>query len=130
MQKDCLCAGIEDLLDVILGDNGLAVDQHLITVDRNNLAGIFVDEILHPGLEKTGSELAADTFLKIGLVDLYFLSQTEYFNDVLIALKTDSAQQGCHGQFLLAVDIGIHHIVDVRCKFNPRAAERNDTCRI
>ena len=36
----------------------------------------------------------------------------------------------CNGQFLLTVDVGIHHIVDVSCKLDPRTAERDDTGRV
>ena len=45
-------------------------------------------------------------------------------------VEADGTQQRRHGQLLLTVNVGIHHVVDVRGKLNPRTLERDDTGRI
>ena len=130
VEQDVCNARFENFVDVFFLEHSLAVDNHIVTFNRNNFAGILVDEVLDPGLEHTRGELAADGFLEVGLVDLYLFGKTENFNDVLIAFEADGTQESGHGEFLLAVDIGVHDIVDVSGKFDPRAAERYDTGRI
>ena len=119
MKKDGAYARIENLLDVFLFENGLAVDHNLVAVDGNNLASILVDEVLHPCAEHTCGELAAESLLEVGLVDLHLLGEVEYLDNVLIAFKADGAQKSGHGELLLAVDVGVHHIVDVRSELDP-----------
>src|SRR5699024_942238 len=52
--------------------------------------------------------------------------QVEYLQNLLVAFVADGTQQGGDGQFLLTVDVGIHHVVDVRCELYPRPLERDD----
>jgi hypothetical protein len=104
----------------------LAVDQHLVALDGDHFAGILVHEILHPALQHAGGELAAHGLLQGGLGHLHLIGQAEDLQDVLVALKTDGTQQGGHGQLLLAVDVGVHHAVDVRSEFYPGPFERDD----
>ena len=104
---------------MLLLDNGLAVDDHIVSLNRNHLAGVFVNEIFNPRFQHTGGKLAANAFLQVRFVYFYFLSKTKDFYDVFIAVKTDGTQQCCYRQFLLAVDVGIHHIVDVSGKLYP-----------
>ena len=40
---------------------------------------------------------------------------------------TNGTEKSRNGQLLLTVDVGIHNVVDVGGKFNPRTLERNDT---
>ena len=128
MHKNRLSSTLHDIHDVVLSNLGLTVHDHLITLDRNNLTGILIHEIFVPALQHTCSQLTSNHLLEVGLVNLHLLSEVEYLQDVLIGLKTNGTQQRCYGQLLLTVDIGIHDIVDVSSKLNPRALERNDTC--
>ena len=127
MKKDGAYARVENLLDVFLFENGLAVDHNLVAVDGDNLAGILVDEILHPCAEHACGELAAESLLEVGLVDLHLLGEVEDLDNVLIAFEADGAQKSGHGELLLAVDVGVHHIIDVRSKLDPRTTEGDDT---
>ncbi len=130
VQQYGLCARFQYLGDVALLDHGVAVDNHLVALDRNDLASILVDEVFVPCFHDTGGELAAHCLLKVGLVYFEFLGQAENLDDVVVGLETDGTQQSCHGQLLLAVDVGIHHVVDIGGKFNPRSTERYDASRI
>ncbi len=120
----------EDCLGVVLGDDCLSVDNYFVALESRYFTGIVVAEFLCPRLEDTGGELAADGFPEIGLVDLHLLGQAEDVDDLLIAFKTDSAEKRGHGELLLAVDVSVHHVVDVSGELNPRTAERYDTARI
>ena len=60
----------------------------------------------------------------------HFVCKTENVDDVLIAIETDGTEQGGYRKFLLTVDVGIHHIVDVRSELDPGTFERDDSGRI
>ena len=130
MQQNSAHTRIKDILDMILLKHGLTVNHNVVTLNRHNLAGILIHEILNPCAQHPGSQLAANGLFQIGFVDPHLFGKVENLDDVLIALKPDGTQQRCHRQLLLTVDIGIHHIVDVCGKLNPRPAERDDTRRI
>ena len=130
VEQDGVNARLENQVDAILVEFLLAVDDHLVALDGDHFAGVLVYEILHPGAEHTGSKLAAEGLLQVGLVDPDLLGQVEDVDDVLVGLKADGTQKSGHGELLLAVDVGIHDIVDVSGKLNPRAAEGDDTGRI
>ena len=119
VEQDVLYARVEYLLDILLFNHSLTVENNVVTLDRNYFTGILIGKVLYPCLEHTGCQLAAYGFFQVGLVHFEFLSKSENLNDVLIALKTDCTQQCGHGQLLLAVDVGIHHIVNVGCELNP-----------
>ena len=119
MEKDRSTARLEDVIDVLLGEHCLALHNHLVTLDRYNLACILVYEVLVPGLQYTCSELATDGSLHVLLVHLHFLSKVEYLKDILILLEAHSTQKSCYGQLLLTVDVSIHHVVDVGSELNP-----------
>ena len=68
----------------------------------------------------------ADVLLQILTRSRDFLGVHENLQNVLVLLETDGAQQSGNGQLLLTVDVSVHHIVDVRCKLNPRALEGDD----
>ena len=121
---------LEDVLHVGLVDDLLAVDDDFVTLDVDNLSGVLVDEVLVPGLENPGCELASDTFLQICLVDLDLFCKVEDVEDILVTLVADGSEQSGDRQFLLAVDVCIHHVVDVGCKLDPASFERNDTGRV
>ncbi|GFI51949.1 hypothetical protein IMSAGC021_00245 [Muribaculaceae bacterium] len=58
-----LHARIEDFLDVLFFKDSLAVEDDVVTLDRHNFTGIFVNEVFNPGLEHAGGEFAAYGFL-------------------------------------------------------------------
>ncbi len=130
VQEYGLLARIYDILYVAFVEHGFAVDYNLVALDRNYFSGILIREILEPGLQHTCGELAAHCSAEISLVHLDFLGKTENFNNILITFQTDSTKQSGYRELFLTVDVGIHHIVDVSGEFNPRATERNNTCRI
>ena len=130
MQEDRLGAAFEDLLHVLLLEDGLAVYDHVVTLDGNHLARILIHEVLDPGRKDACGEFTADGLLEIGLRDLHFVCQVENLEDLLVGLITDGTQQRSDGQLLFTVDVGIHHVVDVRSELYPRALEGDDTRRI
>ena len=85
MQQDGLYPGIHDLVYVLLFKDCVAVEDLLVTLDGYHFSGIFVDEVLYPGLEHTGGQTAADMFFKSGLAHLHFFRQVENVKDVLVA---------------------------------------------
>jgi hypothetical protein len=114
-------------LHVLLLQYGLAVDEHLVALNGDHFAGVLVHEILHPAFEHAGSELASHGLLQGGLGHLDLIGQAEDLQDLLVALKADGTEQGGDGQFLLAVDVGVHHAVDVRGELDPAALEGDHT---
>ena len=127
MQKDCRGTAVKNFINIFLSDFCFTFHHNIVTLNGNNLTGIFVNEILVPTLQYTGCKFAAYGFLHILLVHLHLLGKTEYLKNILVGLVADGTQQCCHRQFLLTVDVGVHHIVDVCCKLYPRALERNYT---
>ena len=117
-------------INVFRLDNCFTVNHDLITLNGNNFTGIFIHKILNPCLQDAGCQFTTNHLLQISLVDFHLLGQIEYLKNVLVVFKSDGSQQCSNRQFLFTVDISIHHIVDVRGKFNPRSLERNDTSRI
>src|SRR5699024_6832890 len=57
-------------------------------------------------------------------------SKVKNFENIFIAFKTYSPEKRGYRQFLLTIDIGIHHTVDIRSKFNPRSFKGNNPGRI
>ena len=108
-------------------DYSFTVDNHFVTLNRNNFTGIFVYKILNPCFQYTCCQLTTYNLLEVRLIHFHVFRQIEDFKNVLIILKTDSSQQGGYRQLLLTVDISIHDIVDVSSKLNPRSFERDDT---
>src|SRR4030043_2337155 len=56
--------------------------------------------------------------------------KVEYFEDLFIAFKTYCPEKGGHRKLLLSVEVCIHNIVDVCCKFYPRTFEGYYSCRV
>jgi len=48
MKENGFDACIDNCIDVVIGKNGFAVDNHLIPFDRHHFARIFIDEIFDP----------------------------------------------------------------------------------
>src|SRR5664280_3568747 len=59
-----------------------------------------------------------------------FFSEVKNLEYLLVAFEPYSAEECCNRQFLLPVDICIHHIIDISGKFYPRSFERNYSCGI
>lgn len=63
MQEDRLGTAFEDLLHMLFLENGLAVYDHVVTLDGNHLARILVHEVLDPGRKDACGEFAANGLL-------------------------------------------------------------------
>jgi hypothetical protein len=122
-----LSAALENLLDILVVENSLTLYEDLITLDGYNFSGILVSEVLYPRLEDTCSKLASLGLEHGLLVYLDSLCEVEDLKDVLVTLVTNGTKQGGYWQFLLAVDVGIHDIVDVSSELDPRTLEWDDT---
>ena len=130
MQEDRLGAALENLVNMVLLEDRFAVHDDVVSFDGNHLARILVHEVLDPRREHPRSQLAAYGFLEVGLVDLHLVRQVEDLENLLVRLVTDGTQQRGDGQLLLTVDVGVHHVVDVRSELDPRTFERNDSRRV
>ena len=119
--------GIENFLHMFFLDYRLTVNHHIITLYGNHLAGVFIDEVFHPSLQYTCRQLSADSLFQVRFSNFNFFSKTEYLDNVLVTVKPYCTQQSRDRQFLLTVDVRVHHIVDVGSKLYPRATERYDT---
>ena len=100
-------------------DDSFTVDDYLVTFDRYNFTGIFINKVFSPGLQHTCCQFPTDNLFQISLIDLHVLCQIEDFENILIILKSYSSQQSSYREFLLTVDVSIHHIVDIRSELNP-----------
>ena len=110
--------------------NNFPVHNDFVTLNRHHFTGILIHEIFHPGLQNTRSQPTANNFFQSRFGNIYFICQIKYLQDILIRLKSDSTQQRSHRQLFLPVNVSVHHIIDVRSKFNPRAFKRNNSGRI
>ena len=108
-------------------DYSFTIDNDFVTLDGNNFTGIFVYKILNPCFQHTCGQLTSHHLLEIRLVYLHVFRQIKDLENVLVILKTDGSQQSSNRQFLLTVNVGIHDVVDVGGKLNPRTLERDDT---
>ena len=97
VQQDRLGTALDDLFDVLLLQDGLAVDDDVVTLDGDYLARILIDEILDPCREHARGQHPADGLFQIGLGDLHLVGEIEYFEDLLIRLETDGPQKGRDG---------------------------------
>ena len=116
--------------DVILCEFSLTLHDDFVTLDGNNLTGILVYEILIPAFQNTCGKLTSDGCLHVFLVDLDFFCKIKNLKDILVLLISNGTKKSRYRQFLLTVDISIHHIVDICGKLYPRAFERYDSRRI
>ena len=128
MEKDSLYARIHNRVDEFGSKFYLTVNDNRVTFDRNNLAGVLVDKIFSPGIQNPCGEFASDNLFEGSLRNLDFVGEVENLENVFVALETNSTEQSGNGQLLFAVDVGVHHIVDVGSELDPRSFERNNTC--
>ncbi len=127
MEQNRLGVGFQNALHQFGCKFRLTLNDDLVTFNGHHLTGILVHEILRPRVEDIACQRSANAVFKILAGAFHLLRQSEAVKDILVRLITYGTQQGGHGQFLLAVDVGIHDIVDVGGEFYPRPAERNDT---
>ena len=127
VNQDRLDTGIHNHVDMLLFQFRLTINKDFGTFNRNHFSGVLVHEVFHPGANHTGSETGTDIFLQSGLAHFHFLGKVENFKDILIRFKPYRTQQRGDRQFLLTVDIRVHHIVDVGSELHPRPLERDDT---
>ena len=130
VQQDCLIARLDDVVDMRGFEHCFTVNKHFRALYAGHLAGIFIDKIFRPFFQHTDSQFTPKIFFQICFIHFHLFGQTKRFQNILVALVADGTQQCCNRQFFLAVDVGIHHIIYIRCKFNPRTAERNNARRI
>ena len=90
MQQHGLGAGLKDDVNHVRSDLRLTLYHNLVTLDRRNLTGIFIDEILNGRFHNVTRQFTAHTSLERLTVHLYLFCQIEAVKDVLVGLKTDS----------------------------------------
>ena len=93
MYEDGAGTTLQDVEHVVLGNLGLTFHDNLVTLDRYNLTGILIYEVLIPALQHTGSELTTKYFLQRLLINLYLLGKVEDLQNILIGLETNSTEQ-------------------------------------
>ena len=130
VEEDRLIARLEDQVDVVFSDLCLTLYEDGDTLHGDDFTRILIAEVIDISLGDAASKAATDVLLKVSARDLHLFGEIEEIEDLLIRLKANSTQQGRHRELLLTVDVGIHDIVDVRSELDPRALERNDTCRV
>ena len=130
VQQDRLGAALDDLVDMFLLEDRLAVHDHVVALDRHHLARVLVHEVLDPRREDACGELAAHGLLQGGLRHLHLVREIENLENLLVRLVTYRTQQRGDGQLLLPVDVGVHDVIDVRSELDPRTLEGDDTRRI
>ena len=126
MEENAFGTAFDDFVDVFFRKNGFPVDDDFVSFDRYHLAGVFVDEIFHPCFEDTGSQFTTDVPFEVRFRYLHFVCQVEDLEDLSVAFEADGAQKRGDRQFLLPVDVCVHHVVDVRSELDPRTFERDD----
>ena len=127
MQDDGLRTGIRDQVDVLLFQDGLTVEHHLVPLDAHHFTRILIHEVFDPRLQDTCGQTATNGALQARFGDLHFIREAEDVQDVTVCFETDSTQQRGYGQLFLSVDVRVHHAVDVGREFNPRTLKRNDS---
>ena len=130
VNENALDTAVENLFDIVLGEHRFTVQYDLVALDADHLTGILIHEVLGPGAEHAGCQRAAQMLSEVLLADFHVLCEVEDVEDVSVILETDGSQQSGDGQLLLTVDVGIHHVVDVRGKLNPATLEGDDTGRV
>ena len=119
VEKDGFDTGIGNHVDMPFFEAGFAFHDQLGSFDVDNLTGGGIDKVLIPVVDDAGGELAAHAFFKVHLGGFHLLGNLEDVEDVFIRLVADGAEQGGDRKFLLTVDEGVHHVVDVGGELHP-----------
>ena len=118
---------VKDRLDILLRKLFISIDHYIVALHGDYFTRFLIHEVLYPRIEDTCSYLTTDIFLQVGLIHLHLLGDAEETQDILISLVADGSQQSGHGQLLLAIDVGVHDVIDVCRKLDPRSLKGNDT---
>ncbi len=130
MEQHGLDVRIGNHVDVLFLEDGFTIDDHFRTFDVGHLARLIVNKVLVPRLDDISGKFLADEFFQVRLRGLHLLGDVEDGKNVLVGLIADGAEERGDRQFLFAVDIGVHHIVDVRRELHPRSLEGDDASRV
>ena len=84
LKKNSLHTRLKDGIDVILSDFVATIHNKCVTLDRDNLTGVLIHEILLIRIHHTACKLAADGILEIGFGNFYFVSKVKNLNDILV----------------------------------------------
>ena len=127
VQDDGLCTGISNQFDVLLFQDGLTVEHHLVPLDAHHFTRILIHKVFDPRFQNTCGQASTNGSLQACLGDLYLVREAKDVEDIAVSFEADGTQQRRHGQFFLSVDVRVHHAIDVGREFNPRTLERNDS---
>ena len=130
VNKDRRDVAIHYLFDGIFVKHTLAFQNDFVTLDGYDFTGILIDEVLNPAFKHTSCKLLAKMLFQIFTSSLNFFGQVKDLKNILIILKPDGTKQCRYRQFLLAVDVRIHDIINICSELNPTALEGNDAGRI
>ena len=130
VQNNVLNTGIDNGVDHEFLQDDIPFNQNFVPADILYFPGGLVHKILDPALQNTGSETTSDNLFEGRLANLHLIGKVKNIQNVLVRCITNRPKQGCYRKLLFAVDVSIHDVVDIRCKFDPRPFERNDTSRI
>ena len=92
MNENALRSAFDNLLDMVLLKNGLALKHHLVALDRYYFTGIFINEVFHPALQYTCGKATAKHLFQAGLVHLDLLGEVEDLENVFVGFVTNRAQ--------------------------------------
>ncbi len=113
-QAELLDVRFPDPLDVLVGQRGIFRNEDLPRLLVHHVAA---DD---PPL----------VVLELDLVDVDLFHEIEELEDLVVGRIAEGAQQRRHREFLLPVDVRVHHVVDIGRELHPRPAERDDPGRI
>ena len=94
MQQDGFDAGFDYFVYVFFFEDGVAVEYLLVSLYRNDLAGVFIHEIFYPRLEYAGGQTAAYVFFESRLAHFHLFGKSENIENILVVLVTYGTQQG------------------------------------
>ncbi len=130
LQNDCVHLCIGDKLNVLLIEDHIALQDDFIPLDGHHLAGVLVHKVFHPLAQDARRQLPADGLFQLVLRCFDLFRQPENVQDIAVRVVADGAQQRRHREFLFAVDVRVHHRVDIRCKLHPGTLKRDYPCRV
>ena len=118
---------IKNFLNIIGCDLSFSLKDNFCTLNRNNFTCLFIYEIFYPCFQNTRSQFTTDVFFQICFGHFNLFRKAKDLKNVFILFEANCTQQSRNRKFLLTINVGIHHVVNIRCELNPRTFERNDT---
>ncbi len=107
-----------ELPDVRLADPLDVVFVQDRAVREQDLAGLLVHDV--------AADDAPLVRRDVHLRDVHLLDQVEELQDLVVGRIAQRAEERRDREFLLPVDVHVHHVVDVGRELHPGAAERDD----